>query len=65
MIPGVRDLKDRLDAAVKISAWSAIAAAAALVVLGFLCPALFLYLQDWRGSLAACLTLPAPFSSSF
>jgi hypothetical protein len=61
VLPGVRDLKERLDAAVKTSAWSAIAAAAALVMLGFLCAALFLYLQEWRGSIVACLILAGAF----
>ena len=61
MLPGVRDLKERLDAAVKTSAWSAVAAAAALIMLGFLCAALFLYLQDWRGPIFACLILAAAF----
>ena len=61
MLPGVRDLKERLDAAVKTSAWSAVAAAAGLVMLGFLCAALFLYLQDWRGPIVACLLLAGAF----
>jgi len=61
VLPGVRDLKERLDAAVKTSAWSAVAAAAALVMLGFLCAALFLYLQNWRGPIVACLILAGAF----
>lgn len=61
MLPGVRDLKERLDAAVKTSAWSAVAVAAALTMLGFLCAALFLYLQNWRGSIVACLILAGAF----
>ena len=61
MLPGVRDLKDRLEAAVKTSVWAAVAAAAAAVVLGFLCAALFLYLQDWRGPIIACLILAGAF----
>src|SRR5205085_4762941 len=61
MLPGVRDLRDRFDAAVKTSAWSVVAAAAALVALGFLCAALFLYLQDWWGPILACLILAGAF----
>ena len=61
MLPGVRDLKERLDAAVKTSAWSAVAGAAALTMLGFLCAALFLYLQNWRGPIVACLILAGAF----
>ena len=61
MLPGVRDLKERLDAAVKTSAWSAVAGAAALTMLGFLCAALFLYLQNWRGPIVACLILAGVF----
>jgi MFS family permease len=61
VLPGVRDLKERLDAAVKTSAWSAVAVAAALTMLGFLCAALFLYLQNWRGSIVACLILAGAF----
>lgn len=61
MLPGVRDLKERLDAAVKTSIWTLVAAAAGAVVLGFLCAALFLYLQDWRGSIIACLILAGAF----
>jgi hypothetical protein len=61
VLPGVRDLKERLDAAVKTSAWSAVAAAAALVMLGFLCAALFLYLQNWQGAIVACLVLAGAF----
>ena len=61
MLPGVRDLKERLDAAVKTSAWSVVAAAAALTMLGFLCAALFLYLQDSHGPIVACLILAGVF----
>lgn len=61
MLPGVRDLRERLDAAVKTSAWSVVAAAAALTMLGFLCAALFLYLQDSRGPIVACLILAGVF----
>ncbi len=61
MLPAVRDLKERLDAAVKTSAWSVVAGLAALVMLGFLCAALFLYLQDWRGPIVACLILAGAF----
>jgi type VI protein secretion system component VasK len=61
VLPGVRDLKERLDAAVKTSAWSAVAGLAALIMLGFLCAALFLYLQDWRGPIVACLILAGGF----
>jgi protein-S-isoprenylcysteine O-methyltransferase Ste14 len=61
VLPGVRDLRERLDAAVKTSAWSAVAAAAALVMLGFLSAALFLYLQNWRGPIVACLILAGAF----
>lgn len=61
MLPGVRDLKERLDAAVKTSAWSAVAGLAGLIMLGFLCAALFLYLQDWRGPIVACLILAGGF----
>ena len=61
MLPGVRDLKERLDAAVKTSAWSVVAGVAALVMLGFLCAALFLYLQDWQGAIVACLILAGAF----
>jgi MFS family permease len=61
VLPGVRDLKERLDAAVKTSAWSAVAGAAALTMLGFLCAALFLYLQNWRGPIVACLILAGVF----
>lgn len=61
MLPGVRDLRERLDAAVKTSAWSVVAGAAALTMLGFLCAALFLYLQNWRGSIVACLILAGAF----
>jgi len=61
VLPGVRDLKERLDAAVKTSAWSAVAAAAALNMLGFLSAALFLYLQSARGPIVACLILAGAF----
>lgn len=61
MLPAVRDLKERLDAALKTSAWSAVAGLAALVMLGFLCAALFLYLQHWRGAIVACLILAGAF----
>jgi heme/copper-type cytochrome/quinol oxidase subunit 2 len=61
VLPGVRDLRERLDAAVKTSAWSVVAAAAALTMLGFLCAALFLYLQDSRGPIVACLILAGVF----
>jgi heme/copper-type cytochrome/quinol oxidase subunit 2 len=61
VLPGVRDLRERLDAAVKTSAWSVVAAAAALTMLGFLCAALFLYLQDSRGPIIACLILAGVF----
>jgi hypothetical protein len=61
VLPGVRDLKERLDAAVKTSAWSAVAVAAALTMLGFLCAALFLYLQSSRGPIVACLVLAGAF----
>jgi heme/copper-type cytochrome/quinol oxidase subunit 2 len=61
VLPGVRDLKERLDAAVKTSAWSVVAAAAALTMLGFLCAALFLYLQDSHGPIVACLILAGVF----
>jgi len=61
VLPAVRDLKERLDAALKTSAWSAVAGLAALVMLGFLCAALFLYLQHWRGAIVACLILAGAF----
>src|SRR6266487_3128333 len=61
LLPGVRDLKERLDAAMKTGAWSTVAGVAALVMLGFLCAALFLYLQNWRGSIVACLILAGAF----
>jgi heme/copper-type cytochrome/quinol oxidase subunit 2 len=61
VLPGVRDLRERLDAAVKTSAWSVVAAAAALTMLGFLCAALFLYLQDSHGPIVACLILAGVF----
>jgi hypothetical protein len=61
VLPGVRDLKERLDTAVKTSAWSAVAGAAALTMLGFLCAALFLYLQNSRGPIVACLVLAGAF----
>ena len=61
MLPAVKDIKERLDAALKTSAWSAVAGLAALVMLGFLCAALFLYLQHWRGAIVACLILAGAF----
>ena len=61
MLPGVRDFKDRFDAALKTSAWSTVVLAASLVMLGFLCAALFLYLQDWRGPIVASLILAGAF----
>ncbi len=61
MLPGVRDLRDRLDAAVKTSVWSTVAAAAAFIMLGFLCAALFLYLQNEWGAILACLVLAGAF----
>ena len=61
MLAAVRDVKERLDAAVKTTAWSGVAAAAGLVMLGFLCAALFLWLQAWRGPIIACLILAGVF----
>ena len=56
MFPVVRDVKDRIDTAMK-AGWCAIAGAAALVMLGFFCAALFLWMAERNGPMVACLVL--------
>ena len=60
MFPVVRDVKDRIDTAMK-AGWCAIAGAAALVMLGFFCAALFLLMAERNGPIVACLVLGGIF----
>ena len=61
MFPVVRDVKQRIDTAVKVTGWCAIAGAAALVMLGFFCAALFLWMAERNGPIVACLVLGGIF----
>jgi hypothetical protein len=57
----VRDIKQRINAAVQTAIWNGIAGVAALVMFGFLCAALFVWLEHLYGSLYACLLLAGLF----
>jgi hypothetical protein len=61
VLPVVRDVKDRIDTAMKATGWCAIAGAAALVMLGFFCAALFLWMAERNGPIVACLVLGGIF----
>jgi hypothetical protein len=61
VLPVVRDVKDRIDAAMKATGWCAIAGAAALVMLGFFCAALFLWMAERNGPIVACPVLGGIF----
>jgi hypothetical protein len=61
VFPVVRDVKDRIDTAAKVTGWCATAIAAALVMLGFFCAALFLWVAERNGPIVACLVLGGIF----
>jgi hypothetical protein len=61
VFPVVRDVKDRIGTAVKVTGWCAIAGGAALVMLGFFCAALFLWMAERNGPIVACLVLGGIF----
>jgi Putative Actinobacterial Holin-X, holin superfamily III len=61
VFPIVRDVKERIDTAVKMTGWCVIAGAAALVMLGFFCAALFLWIVERNGPIVACLVLGGVF----
>lgn len=61
MLAIVRDVKQRINAAVQSAAWSAAAVIAAVVMAGFLCAALFVWIESLLGRLAACLVLAGLF----
>jgi fatty acid desaturase len=54
-------VKDRIGTAMKVTGWCAIAGAAALVMLGFFCAALFLWMAERNGPIFACLVLGGIF----
>jgi len=55
------DVKARLDAAMKTAAFSMIAAGAGVVMLAFLCAALFIWIHGLYGPIVACLVLGGLF----
>jgi Kef-type K+ transport system membrane component KefB len=61
VLPGIKDAQERLSAALRATAWSAVAAAAAVPMGGFLCAALFLWIDHRRGPIIACLVLAGVF----
>lgn len=57
----IQDLKQRVSATVQSTVCTALAGVFALVTAGFLCAALFVWIQSLWGSLAACLLLAGLF----
>jgi MFS superfamily sulfate permease-like transporter len=62
VLPVIRDVQERLGAAAKTAVWSGVAAATGIVVVGFLCAALFLFLERRFDAIIACLILAGVFS---
>jgi hypothetical protein len=56
VFPVVRDVKD-----MRVTGWCAIAGTATLIMLGFFCAALFLWMAEWSGPIVACLMLGGIF----
>jgi hypothetical protein len=61
VFPVVRDVNDRIGTAMKATGWCVIAGVAALVMLGFFCAALFLWMAERHGPIVACLVLGGIF----
>ena len=61
MLPIIRDLRHRISATLQSAASSAVAGVAALVMVGFLCAALFVWVKSLLGGLIACLVLAGLF----
>jgi hypothetical protein len=61
LFPGWTEVKVRLDAGVKTLIWSAIATGAAVVAIGLLCAALFIWIDGLFGAIWACLALGGVF----
>jgi putative superfamily III holin-X len=57
----IRDLKQRINATIQSVVWTALAGIFALVVAGFLCAALFVWIESFLGTLIACLVLAGLF----
>jgi hypothetical protein len=57
----VSALKHKLDLVVKTTAWGSVAAAAAVIALGFFCAAGFVWLAREYGTITACLALGGLF----
>jgi hypothetical protein len=57
----IKDLKQRIGAVVQSAVWTGLAGVFGLVMAGFLCAALFVWIQSLWGGLAACLLLAGLF----
>ncbi len=61
MLPVLRDVKQRVGAAVQSAIWSAVCGIAAIVMVAFLLAALFIWLDRNLGDVAACLVFAGLF----
>ena len=61
MLPGLASVKQSIDAAMRTALWGVVGAGAAVVTAGFLCAALFIWIDDRQGAIAACLVLGGVF----
>ena len=57
----IRDLKQRISATIQSVVWTALAGVLALIMAGFLCAALFVWIERPLGTLTACLVLAGLF----
>ena len=61
LLPGWTDVKVRFDAGVKTLIWGVIAISAAVVAVGLLCAALFIWIDARFGPIWACVALAGAF----
>ena len=61
LFPGWTEVRVRLDAGMKTLIWSLIATSAAVVAIGLLCAALFIWIDGHFGPIWACLALGGVF----
>jgi hypothetical protein len=61
LLPGWTEVKVRLDAGVKALIWGVVATSAAVVAVGLLCAALFIWIDGRFGPIWACIALAGAF----
>jgi hypothetical protein len=61
VLPVIRDVQERIGVVAKTAVWSGVAAAAGLILAGFLCAALFLFIERRFDAIVACLILAGVF----